>query len=103
VRTETIYLGPVGGRTRRRGVLRRIGEFIKLNLKRDGPSIDEEAVLREVGKRDTERERAKRDFYNRTGLRVGDPNPTPIDKPVPEISLAQQEAPSEVADGAKDQ
>jgi hypothetical protein len=45
----------------------------------------------------------KQVFYNRTGLRFSDRNPTPIDKPVPEISLAQQEAPSEVADGAKNQ
>jgi hypothetical protein len=35
VKTKSVYLGPVGGRVRRKGVLGRLGEFITTNFQHE--------------------------------------------------------------------
>ena len=74
VRTETVYLGPVNGGGRRRGLLRRVGDFVRANLTPRHGLPDEETMLRQYNDR-VERERRERDkllseLHDRYGLRV---------------------------------
>ena len=101
VKTKSVYLGPVGGRVRRQGVLGQIGEFITANLQHEHV-FDMEALGREQ--------------QERYGLVLGPRIPVPIEKvprgvaqrappppAAPEIEARQQDAPSDIADGAVDE
>lgn len=59
VRTETIYIGPVDGGTRRKGMLRRTSAFVEANKTRRYGLPDEETMLREYNER-VERDRQAR-------------------------------------------
>ncbi len=61
VRTETIYLGPVDGGSRRKGVLRRIGDFIEAQRTRRNGFPSEETMLRQYNEM-VERDRQARDI-----------------------------------------
>jgi hypothetical protein len=97
VRTEAIYLGPVSGGTRRKGVLRRIGEFIEANRTRRNGLPDEETMLKEYNAR-VERERQQQadviaDLHARYGLRMSSHREQ-------QAIAVQEKAPS--AEGASD-
>ena len=97
VRTETIYLGPVDGGIRRKGVRERIGEFIEANRTRRHGLPDEETTLRQYNEK-IERDRQARDkrlleLHSPYGLRV-------LDTPPPVMPDDQEKAPSE--EGAHD-
>jgi hypothetical protein len=97
VRTETIYLGPVDGGRRRRGLLRRIGDLIDANRKQRTDLPNMEALLiqyNEVVERERqERAKALADLHTRYGLKMSDDR----DKPQ---AACQEKAPSE--EGARD-
>ena len=111
--TKSVYIGPVGGRVRRKGVLARIGEFVAANLRHEHEP-DMEALFREDQER-AQRQAARMakaldELHERYGLVVGPSTPTPIDKPVRDVIPAnvepnadQKDAPSDVSDGAKAQ
>ena len=115
VRTECIYLGPVGGTPRRKSVPARIGDFMTTNLRREHEHVfDMEALAREEQERAQQKAarmaKAVDELHERYGLTLGPSTPTPIDKPVREVtqpnappSAGQQDAPSDVTDGAKAQ
>jgi len=91
VRTETIYLGPVDGGARRRGLLRRVGDLIEANRTRRYGLPDEETMLIQYNKV-VERERQERakalaDLYARYGLKMSADQDQPP-------AAAQQNAPS---------
>lgn len=95
VRTETIYLGPVDGGSRRKGVLRRIGDLIEANRTRRHGLPDEETMLRQYNEK-IERGRRARDqalheLHSLYGLKMS---------ANPEQARAQEKAPSE--EGADD-
>jgi hypothetical protein len=108
--TKSVYIGPVGGRARRKGVLAGIGEFLTTNLRREH-YFDWEAALREQQERDQQKAASKaktlNELHEKYGLVVGPSTPTPIDKPVREViqpnvepNADQKDAPSGVSDGA---
>jgi hypothetical protein len=105
VRTETIYLGPVGGGIRRKGVLRSVGDFIRANMTPRHGLPDEETMLKQynekVAREQQARDKLIADLHAKFGLKMGDPNPVPIAAPQPEVS--QEDAPSEAKDGAEAQ
>jgi hypothetical protein len=81
VRTETIYLGPVDGGSRRKGVLRRIGEFIEVNRTPKHGLPDDETVLRQYNEK-VERDRLAREkvldeLHSLYGLRMSGPSQVP--------------------------
>jgi len=111
--TKSTYLGPVGGRVRRKGVLARIGEFITTNLQHEHV-FDMEAFAREEQER--EQQKAAKiaaglaHLHERFGLKLGPPTSVPIDKPMrddaflnAQPSTDQQDAPPDVSDGAEPQ
>jgi hypothetical protein len=119
VKTKSVYLGPVGGRVRRQGVLGQIGEFITANLQHEHV-FDMEALGREQQER--EQQKAAKvtaglaELHERYGLVLGPRIPVPIEKvprgvaqrappppAAPEIEARQQDAPSDIADGAVDE
>jgi hypothetical protein len=111
--TKSVYIGPVGGGVRRKGVVARIGEFLATNLRREH-YFDWEAALREQQQRDQQQAASKakalNELHEKYGLVVGPSTPTPIDKPVRDViqpnvepSTGQKDAPSDVSDGAKGQ
>ena len=124
VRTESRYLGPAEGsflgpvsppRRRRKGLLGKIGQFIAANTltaEEKALIVDEAALLKEVKAEEAAREKARADFEARTGMRLGPPNPTPVEKAPSTIDLsgitarneptddnAGQESPSDDAEG----
>lgn len=92
VRTETIYLGPVDGGVRRKGVLSRIGGLIEANLTRRHGLPDDETMLREYNRkveRDQQaRDKMLNDLHARLGLKMSSEQSQPL---APE----QEKAPSE--------
>jgi hypothetical protein len=80
VRTETIYLGPVDGGQRRKGVLRRVNAFLKANFPPRHGLPDEEAMLRQynekVEQEREEREKAVVRLHDLYGLRLSDTPPS---------------------------
>lgn len=90
VRTKAIYLGPVDGGVRRKGLRERIGEFIELNLAHDPALPDEEAMLRQYNEQlereAQERARLLADLHERYGLRLNPDEPPP--------TTPQEKAPS---------
>src|SRR5258708_3811522 len=74
VRTETLYLGPVDGGQGRKGVLRRVNDFLKANFPPRHGLLDEETMLRrcnEKVERDRKpRERAINHMHNLYGLKM---------------------------------
>jgi hypothetical protein len=119
VKTKSVYLGPVCGRVRRKGVLGQIGEFIAANLQHEHV-FDMEVLGREQQER--EQQKAAKvvailaELHERYGLKLGLPTPVPIEKvtrgaaqpaasqpDAPEIEARQQDAPSDVSDGAEAQ
>jgi len=105
VRTESIYLGPVGGCTRRKDLLRNVGDLIRANMTPRHGLPDEETMLKQYNEK-VAREQQARDkmiagLHAQFGLKMGDPNPVPIAAPQPEVS--QQNAPSEAQDGVEAQ
>jgi hypothetical protein len=105
VRTESRYLGPAEGsisgtasppRRRRKGLLGKLGELIAANTlspEEKARVIDEAALLKEVKAQEAAREKARADFEAKTGMRLGPPNPTPIEKTAPAIDHARLAAP----------
>jgi hypothetical protein len=99
VRTETIYLGPVDGGRRRKGMLRRLGELIEANVRTRRYGLpDEETMLRryneKVQREQDARDQKHRELYALYGLKLNDGPPSP------EADQVQQKAPSE--EGAKE-
>lgn len=84
VRTESIYLGPVGGTAKRKGLLRRLGEFVELNFKHQRFGLpDDEIMLRQYNEA-IERERKARQevlgqLHALYGMRLSDTPETPVD------------------------
>ena len=116
VRTECVYLGPVDGPSRRKGLLRRVGEFIAVNLQHDDPGAAAmaRALLADQAAqelRDAANDKVLADLYSHYGLRLGPDTPAPIRKgtssavglenaPCAASHLAQENAPSDSTDGA---
>ena len=113
VKTKSVYLGPVGGRVRRKGVLGRIGEFITANLQHEHV-FDMEALGREQQER--EHQKAAKvaaglaELHERYGLTLGPHPPVPIAQPArndaflnAQPATDQQEAPPDVSRGAEPQ
>jgi hypothetical protein len=80
VRTETIYLGPVDGGQRRKGVLRRVNAFLKANFPPRHGLPDEETMLRQYNEK-VERERKEQEkaidrLNGLFGLRLSDAPPS---------------------------
>jgi hypothetical protein len=105
VRTESIYIGPVGGGTRRKGVARAVGCFIRANMSHRRGLPDDETMLKEyndkVAREKDSRDQALADLHSQFGLKMPDqitaqPGTSPAD-------VSQEKAPSESTDGAKDQ
>lgn len=92
VRTETIYLGPVDGGRRRKGLLRRIGDLIEANRTRRLGLPDEETLLMQyneiVERERQERAKALADLHARYGLNMSDDRDQPP-------AASQEKAPSE--------
>ncbi len=113
VKTTSIYIGPVGGTRRRKGLLRRVGEFIAINLQHDQiPDMD--AAVR------VEEERARQnaakttatlnELHEKYGLQLGPSTPVAVDKVAhgdnqsdADSSAGQQDAPSDSTEGADTQ
>lgn len=81
VRTESRYIGPADDGVRRKRVARKIAEFIKMNLAREKPVIDEDKMLKDynerVGREQHARELLLGELHDKYGLRVADtPRPT---------------------------
>jgi hypothetical protein len=74
VRTDTIYLGPVDGGTRGKGIIRRIGAFIDANRMRRHGLPDEQTIQRQSNEkvsRDREaREKAIDQLHVLYGLKM---------------------------------
>jgi hypothetical protein len=101
VRTESIYMGPIGGGTRRKGLLlRRIGDLIEANRSRVH-HFDEEALMREAAEKKAERDRAVTQAQDLYWQKLGLSNP--MAPPVPSSPVSKEDAPSESTDGAEDQ
>ena len=111
--TESVYLGPVGGRVRRQGVLGHIGEFITTNFQREH-IFDMEALGREQQER--EQQKAAKavaglaELHERYGLTPGPHTPVPIEKPArndaflnAQPATDQQDAPPDISGGAEAQ
>jgi hypothetical protein len=119
--SRSTSLGPVGGTVRRKGVLARMGEFITTNLQHEHVHVfDMDAFAREEQEREQQKAAAVAagiaDLHERYGLILGPRNPVPIEKvprggaqlavpnpEAPEKEARQQDAPSEVSDGAEGQ
>ena len=102
-------------RRRPKGPLGKLGALIAANIlssEEKALVVDEVALLKEVKDRDAAREKARADFEARTGMRLGPPNPTPVEKAPSAIDLsgvtarneptdddAGQESPSDDAEG----
>jgi hypothetical protein len=87
--SDMVYLGPVDGVPRRKGILGRIGEFIAINLQHDF-IVSDELLQRGQKERDAERNQKRAEenerlveLYVKYGLWVGPRNPVPIEKPDP--------------------
>ena len=92
MRTETIYLGPVHGGVRRKGVLSRIGGLIEANLTRRHGLPEDETMLRQYNQkveRDQQaRDKMLNDLHARFCLKMSSGQDQPL-------APGQQKAPSE--------
>lgn len=104
VRTQSHYIGPVGGEVRRRRLGQKIAGFIKANMEADREVITEE-MLQQYNARVEAQEQARLakldGLYAKYGLRVSDDKPelraTPAPTataPVAEQNAAQPSEPS---------
>lgn len=104
VRTESIYMGPVGGGTRRKGALRTVGGFISANMTRRRGLPDDETMLKQyndkVAREKDARDKALADLHAQFGLKMPDQHTAQPSTSPAEVS--QEKAPSE-SDGAEDQ
>lgn len=91
VRTESRYIGPLDGaagtpstpRTRKKGPLQKLGDLIAANTlspEERARVFDEDALVREEKERQAARDKARADFEEKTGLKLGPRNPTPQEK-----------------------
>ena len=115
VRSRSTCLGPVDGTVRRKGVLARIREFVTINLQHEHVHVfDMEAFAREAQK--VERLKAAKvaaglaELHERYGFPLGPSSPVPIEKPMRDDvflytrpAADQQDAPSDLSDGAEAQ
>jgi hypothetical protein len=105
VRTESIYIGPVGGGIRRKGVDRAIGGFIRANMTPRRGLPDDETMLKQyndkVARETAARDKALAGLHDRFGLKMSDQSTTQPSASPAEVS--QEKAPSESTDGARDQ
>jgi hypothetical protein len=84
--SRSICLGPVGGTVRRRkGVLRRVGEFITTNFQH-GHVFDMETLAREAQEVEQRKEAmiaaGLAELHERYGFPLGPSSPVPIEKPM---------------------
>ena len=105
VRTESIYIGPVGGGIRRKTVARTIGGFIRANMTPRRGLPDDETMLKQyndkVARETAARDKALTDLHDRFGLKMPDQHAAqPASSPA---EVSQENAPSETTDGAEDQ
>ena len=113
VRTESRYLGPADGGQRPKGLIRKVADLVAANTltAEERGAVAAERFGREMEAQqkatfgETAAERAERarqealdDLHDRYGLRMGPPNPTPIDKTPTAVGSAK-ENPSERSEG----
>ena len=94
VRTESLYLGPVGG-GRRLGLLRRIGELIEANRAEPGTRVLNQMIdesEKQTKLRAETEHKADQEFYARMhalyGMTKAPANPVPIEKNAPAVQNA---------------
>ncbi len=89
VRTESIYVGPVGGGVRRRKVGRGVEGFIRANLTRRHGLPDDETMLKQyndkVAREQEVRDKALADLHIQLGLTISDQSSTTPNTSVSEI------------------
>ena len=113
VRTESRYLGPADGRQRPKGLIRKVANLVAANTlnaeergalaaERFGREMEaqQRATFGETASERSERVRqgALDDLHDRYGLKLGLPNPTPVDR-VPAAVNVAKENPSDRSEG----
>ena len=97
VRTESIYIGPVGGGIRRQKAKRHTESFIRANLTRRHGLPDDETMLKQynekVAREQDARDKALATLYAQLGLKMPDEQTTRDEG-------TQVKAPSDSVDGA---
>ena len=90
VRTESIYLGPVGGAARRKGLLKRFGELVEMNFKHQSFGLpDDETMLRQYNQAIEREHKARQEALGQLhalyGMRLSDTPEHPVnsDKKAP--------------------
>ena len=100
VRTESIYIGPVGGSARLQKAKRGSEGFIRANLTRRHGLPDDETMLKQyndkVAREQDARDKALADLHAQFGLKMPDQHTS-------RGETAQEKAPSESMDGAEGQ
>jgi len=104
VRTESIYIGPADGGSKRRRLRRKIAEFIRANMTPPRVFVNEEQMLKDYNERAARAQQAREkllgELHDKYGLRVADtPRPVvlPADVPIstaPAGESAAKESPS---------